>query len=437
MPPLSVSLFPLVGGGRSVERDSQLGPSGSHPIFILCAARSGSTLLRALLDAHPEIACPPELNLCNIFEAIRLAAMAVAAGDEGREAVEHANVLSREIAESILSYYPKRAGKRRWCDKSLASIERPELIAEVFPDAQFICLFRDCADTVASIREASEWGYGNFGVEPYARTYAHNMVMAFCMYWADRASALRDFEDRYADRCYRVRYEDLVARPEETLGGLFAFLGVARAEREICARGALLGADSPMPGDFKIRYTRGILPDSVGRGWQVPVEMLDPDLVERIDGLAAELGYQPLLSDLAAIDGPPGNGKTPAGAAVEEISRLLSGRAAKRLASGAHLHLSNPVDSRVRLILADGAESWVIDFGQARVEKGGGDGGWTVLTDAQTLLEIVHGRSNPAVALRQSRLRLATEGTERPENFLRHLDALVAVLGDEASEWPD
>jgi protein-tyrosine sulfotransferase len=423
-----------------VERDSQLGASGgSHPIFILCAARSGSTLLRTLLDAHPEIACPPELNLCNIFEAIRLAATAAAAGDDGGEAVERANGLSREIAESILSCYPKREGKRRWCDKSLSSIEKPDLIAEVFPDAQFICLFRDCADTVASIREACDWGYGGFGVEPYARTYAHNMVMAFCMYWADRASALREFEDRHANRCYRVRYEDLVARPEETLGGLFEFLGVARAERDVCAPGALLAAGSAIPGDYKIRYTRGILPDSVGRGWQVPVEMLDPELVERINRLAAELGYQPLLSDLAAIDGPPRDGERPKGrradAAVEEISGLLSSRAAERLASGAHLRLNNPVDSRLRLILADGDEPWVIDFGQARVEKGGSDGGWTVLTDAQTLLEIIHGQSNPAVALRRSRLRLATEGTERPENFLRHLDALVAVLGDEASGW--
>lgn len=417
-----------------MERDSKLDASGSHPIFILCAARSGSTLLRTLLDAQPEIACPPELNLCNVFEAIRLAAAGAAAGDDGGEAVERANVLSREVAESIISYYPKRAGKRRWCDKSLSSIEKPDLIAEVFPDAQFICLYRDCADTVASIREACDWGYGGFGVEPYARTYAHNMVMAFCMYWADRASALREFEDQHADRCYRVRYEDLVARPEETLGGLFVFLGVARAERNVCARGALLGAVSPIPGDYKIRYTRGILPDSVGRGWQVPVEMLDPDLVERINRLAAELGYQPLLSDLAAIDGPPGNGRRP-DAAVEEVSSLLSGRAAERLASGAHLHVNNPVDSRLRLILADGAEPWVIDFGRARVEKGGSDGGWTVLTDARTLLEIIHGQSNPAVALRRSRLRLATEGTERPENFLRHLDALVAVLGDEATEW--
>jgi hypothetical protein len=33
------------------------------PVFVLCMARSGSTLLRFLLDAHPELACPPETML--------------------------------------------------------------------------------------------------------------------------------------------------------------------------------------------------------------------------------------------------------------------------------------------------------------------------------------------------------------------------------------
>ena len=33
------------------------------PVFVLCMGRSGSTLLRFLLDAHPDLACPPETNL--------------------------------------------------------------------------------------------------------------------------------------------------------------------------------------------------------------------------------------------------------------------------------------------------------------------------------------------------------------------------------------
>src|SRR5580698_7888854 len=36
--------------------------AGDDPVFVLCCARSGSTLLRFLLDAHPDLACPPETN---------------------------------------------------------------------------------------------------------------------------------------------------------------------------------------------------------------------------------------------------------------------------------------------------------------------------------------------------------------------------------------
>jgi Sulfotransferase family len=35
----------------------------ADPVFVVCAGRSGSTLLRFLLDAHPDLACPPETRL--------------------------------------------------------------------------------------------------------------------------------------------------------------------------------------------------------------------------------------------------------------------------------------------------------------------------------------------------------------------------------------
>jgi protein-tyrosine sulfotransferase len=415
-----------------VGTGSEQAGCGSRPIFILSAARSGSTLLRLLLDAHPEIAAPPELNLCNVFESIRFSATSVAAGTDGGAADQDlACELSQYVADRIIGSYPRKGRKQRWCDKSLASIEKPEIIASVFPDAEFICLYRECADTVASLKEACEWGFAGYGVEPYARMYAHNMAMALCTYWADRVSAEREFEDEH--RCHRVRYEDLVAHPEETLALLFEFLEVARVELEICAPGVLERARSPIPGDPKARYTQAIHSDSVGRGWQVPAEMLDAALIQRINRLADELGYQPLLSDLASIKGLSSGGDEPAeqGSALEELTELLVGRVAERLSSGAHQQLDHPIDSRVRLVLADGTEPWVVDFGQGRVERGEADGaGWTVLSDAETLLEIVHGQCNPAVALRCSRLRLASTDASSPEAFLRHLDALVAVLSD-------
>jgi len=34
----------------------------TDPVFVLCNGGSGSTLLRFVLDAHPDLACPPETN---------------------------------------------------------------------------------------------------------------------------------------------------------------------------------------------------------------------------------------------------------------------------------------------------------------------------------------------------------------------------------------
>src|ERR1035438_6509419 len=39
------------------------GGADNDPVFVLCCGRSGSTLLRFLLDAHPDLACPPETNM--------------------------------------------------------------------------------------------------------------------------------------------------------------------------------------------------------------------------------------------------------------------------------------------------------------------------------------------------------------------------------------
>jgi sulfotransferase family protein len=65
----SSELVPLPDAGRGgaatglVLPRGQPARAGAEPVFVLCAGRSGSTLLRFLLDAHPELACPPETRL--------------------------------------------------------------------------------------------------------------------------------------------------------------------------------------------------------------------------------------------------------------------------------------------------------------------------------------------------------------------------------------
>jgi hypothetical protein len=40
-----------------------------RPIFVLTVARSGSTLLRFILDSHPDLACPPETNIGPVLQS--------------------------------------------------------------------------------------------------------------------------------------------------------------------------------------------------------------------------------------------------------------------------------------------------------------------------------------------------------------------------------
>ena len=64
----------------------------ADPVFVLCNGRSGSTLLRFLLDGHPELACPPETNLpvlcvqlATVWSLIEGAPLSANRGDEPPE----------------------------------------------------------------------------------------------------------------------------------------------------------------------------------------------------------------------------------------------------------------------------------------------------------------------------------------------------------------
>ena len=193
-------------------------PVDPAPTFLASGARSGSTLLRWLIDAHPDISCPGETDLAVLVDAYRHTAGALtgAPGDGARALVE--DLMGRHLAAT---------GKRRWCDKSLSNALHLDQLAELWPTGRFVLLHRHALDVVASGLEASVWGLDQYGFATYAQMSPTNPVIALVGYWIERASALLRFEERYPDRCLRVRYEDLVADPDAVLATLWSFLEVA------------------------------------------------------------------------------------------------------------------------------------------------------------------------------------------------------------------
>lgn len=244
--------------------------------FVLCAARSGSTLLRLILDGHPEIACPPETNLVEVFSRI---GFTVAAAGEPSNATTQTTILCRDVADRILGAYAQQRGKTMWVDKSLPSVLFGDLLAKIYPEGRFICLYRGCADTVASLHESCSWSYESMGVLPWVEASPGNLVQALTRYWIDRVALLQKFEEAHSDLALRVRYEDLVAQPAESVARILGFLGVAVDDAVVQAALAFRPESSTViPGDVKVRFSRGIDPSSVGRGWSVPIDMLTEDL---------------------------------------------------------------------------------------------------------------------------------------------------------------
>jgi hypothetical protein len=307
----------------------------ADPVFVLCNGRSGSTLLRFVLDAHPELACPPETNLpvlcaqlATVWSLIEGAPLSENRGDEPPEIPEAAIAGVRETMDRMVGSYLARRGKKRYCDKSLGTARYAPLLQRVYPDARFICVYRHPMDVIASGAEACPWGLSGYGFDPYIAATPGNAVMALANFWADNVQVTLAAEERFAAQCFRLRYEDLVIDPEATAAALFDFLGVAAAPG---ISAACFSAERERfgPADYKIWYTSQISPDSVGRGWSVPAGMIAPQLLAVMNGLAGKLGY-------LAIDGDWGTTEPPADLRVPITEPSAEADADGAHADGAH-----------------------------------------------------------------------------------------------------
>src|SRR5215217_4010814 len=108
------------------------------PVFVLCSVRSGSTLLRVLLDSHSRLCAPHELHLRDQRVKLRKEyarrALADVGLDERRlQYLLWDRVLHRELAAS---------GKEVLVNKTPSDVFIADRIRECWPDARFIFLLR-------------------------------------------------------------------------------------------------------------------------------------------------------------------------------------------------------------------------------------------------------------------------------------------------------
>ncbi len=192
--------------GRAVAHAPVEG--AAPPIFIIGSPRSGTTLLRLILDSHPRISCGEETHFLRDLEAItgRNWALVATYGLDREWWLERIRNLYGDFQAEVLA----RSGKARWAEKDPTYTLHLEFIEELFPDALYVHLLRDGHDVVASFRD--RWGYKS--AARAARTE-----------WARYVTAARALGTRLSsERFLELRYEDLVTDPETQGRCLFGFL---------------------------------------------------------------------------------------------------------------------------------------------------------------------------------------------------------------------
>jgi protein-tyrosine sulfotransferase len=196
------------------------------PAFIIGVYRSGTTLLRYVLDSHSRIAVPPESNFLLPLADFRHNEW-VAKGLAG-VGVDDAGLAARlrDLAWSVLDDYARAKGKQRWVDKTPSYVQALDFLDELFgSQCRYIMLYRhglDVANSMASERNAQV----TFGpAQRYVQDGDASPRIAFARYWADQCERMLAFEERFPERCLRLRYEDFSADPQGRLPAVFDFLG--------------------------------------------------------------------------------------------------------------------------------------------------------------------------------------------------------------------
>jgi len=193
------------------------------PIFVGGAGRSGTTLVRVILDSHSKITCGPELKVTPIIAELWKDFQTKYIGFLKSFEVDsaHVNLLFRNFVSGLLEPLRIKSGKTRVAEKSPNNIFYFEHLHRIFPDGNFIHVVRDCRDVVASLLKM-DWKTPDGRPIPYTQN-----AEAAAKYWLSAIDAGRRFQaQNIPNRRYlEIRYEDLVNTPEQTTKRLFDFLG--------------------------------------------------------------------------------------------------------------------------------------------------------------------------------------------------------------------
>ncbi len=247
--------------------DSRQGAAAAAPIFLVGSERSGSTLLRLMLDHHPQLAFARESE----FIVDRVSDQ----GDwpELREYHDYIRqdrvALHSQVRINPSLPYPELVAdflKQQQGTKELigATVHRNfHRLPHLWPEARYIYLVRDGRDVAQSVVGFGWAGNVYRAADWWARAHQE---------WCQLRARLRP------DQYVQVRYEDLVKSAAEELRRLCDFLGIAYSDRMLT---------------YPERSTYKLPDQNLAFQWRRRMKPLDVQIVEaRVGSLLDHYGYE-------------------------------------------------------------------------------------------------------------------------------------------------
>jgi Sulfotransferase family len=275
-------------------------PTEQPPFFVVGVDRSGTTLLRLVLD-RGDVAIPPESMFLADFASVRRAG-----GLEDPETAaafmqrvwSHPRVrawnlpgsppqvplgLTHEQAYRYAVEAPFRAyalahGKDRWADKTPYYLGHLDELDAVWPDARFVVLVRDGRDVAVSLLRLP---------------FGPNNVWSAARFWARGIRRGREAAERFPERTITVRYEDLCADPNAQADRLCRFLGLGFDKDMLAIEETDPAKLDPDKAEWFTGLKQGINASAIGR-WQTELSPHDQALFAALAGRELEAaGYEP------------------------------------------------------------------------------------------------------------------------------------------------
>ncbi len=195
------------------------------PIIIGGCGSSGTTLLRSIINAHPDIYCGHELNLFNnhkfydypfnkfgyqfIYEKFNLFYYSIKRRGFSIEEISQMADDSKsfkEFVEKIICQDLINHNKSIWAEKSPSNCRYIKFFIKIFPRCKYIHVVRDGRDVALSLIK---------------RSYSPLEAVSRWIY-----DTICTYPFRENEIYYEIKYEDLVNASYETISKLFNFLQI-------------------------------------------------------------------------------------------------------------------------------------------------------------------------------------------------------------------